>query len=460
MAIALRRTRPARGAYIVVTFLVLLTTAFATFVGGRTYPALALEQAPFGRLADVPAFDPIENVTLGLPSNAGNGPTVPAPRASIRCMELYPTQLIMLAGGKAVKLITLKQPITTLHQLVAIANQPDWISESGSHITMKAGVITEVGTSLEIDAPLTTELTMNVRMGVLIAALGAKLDFNGVYVHASDADTPRTGSRTAVRTDLGRPLIFATDASVMNMTNSTFEYLGRDWNSSYGTTWSKLATGTVRNSTFIHDFIGVYTDHAVNLKVLDSKFLENSLYGIDPHSYSTGLLIEGNTSNNNGRHGIIFSDHVTGSVVKNNITNGNGLNGIMMDEASSDNQILNNVSDHNLSDGIVMASSSKNLVSFNTVKNNRVGLHSRGDSANNAFSQNIVTKNKLAAQGVNLAGNHASENGGEWQLKRMVIVWISGALVLLWLYMTTFLSYRTTTKRRLGSTEHLEGATA
>jgi len=31
---------------------------------------------------------------------------------------------------------------------------------------------------------------------------------------------------------------------------------------------------------------------------------------------------------------------------------------------------------------------------------------------------------------------------------------------LLWLYMTTFLSYRTTTKRRLGSTEHLEGATA
>jgi mannuronan 5-epimerase len=460
MATTLRRTRPARGAYIVVTFLVLLVTAFATFVGGRTYPRLALENAPFGRLADVPAFDPIEDVTLGLPTNAGNGPSVPTPQANIRGMELYPTQLIMLAGGKAVKLITLTQPITTLHQLVGIVNQPDWISESGSHITMNAGVIIEVGTSLAIDAPLTTQLTMNVRMGVLIAALGAKLDFNGVYVHASDANTPRTGSRTAVRTDLGRPLIFATNASIMNMTNSTFEYLGRDWNSSYGTTWSKQATGTVRNSTFIHDFIGVYTDHAVNLKVLDSKFSANSLYGIDPHSYSTGLLIEGNTSNNNGRHGIIFSDHVTGSVVKNNITNGNGLNGIMMDEASSGNQILNNVSEHNLSDGIVMASSSKNLIAFNTVKNNRVGLHSRGDSANNAFSQNIVTKNKLAAQGVDLAGNHASANGGEWQLKRMVIVWISGGLILLWLYMTTFLSYRTTTKRRLGSTAHVEGATA
>jgi mannuronan 5-epimerase len=446
------RVRRARGAYTVVTFTVLLFVAFATFIFGRSNPTLTLQKAPFGRLADVPAFDPIEDVTLGLPTDSGTSKIVPPAEASIRAMELYRTQIVMLAGGKAVRLITLKQPITSLHQLVGVVNDPDWISESGTHITMNAGIITEVDTDLNIAAPTTTDVTMNVRQGVLLAALQATLDFNGVYVHASNPNTPHGGSKTAVRTDLGRPLIFASNASTMNMTNSRFAYLGRDWNSSYGASWSKKSTGTVKNSTFDHDFIGVYTDHAVNLEVIDSTFLHNALYGIDPHSSSTNLLIEGNTSDYNGRHGIIFSNNVTHSVVKDNTTDYNGLNGIMMDEASSGNTITNNVSIDNQSDGITMADSSRNVITYNTVRGNRVGLHSRGNSVGNAFSQNTVENNLSAAQGVDLAQNHASDNGGQWQLDRMVTVWLAGLVALFVFYLATFISYRLPGKKRLGST--------
>jgi len=88
----------------------------------------------------------------------------------------------------------------------------------------------------------------------------------------------------------------------------------------------------------------------------------NSLYGVDPHSGSSHLRIEYNTSNFNGRHGIIFSDHVTDSIVRYNVTKGNGLNGIMMDEASTGNTIQHNIIADNDSDGIVLANSNDNVV--------------------------------------------------------------------------------------------------
>jgi len=237
----------------------------------------------------------------------------------------------------------------------------------------------------------------------------------------------------------------AFDNSTMVITHSTFRYLGRDWNSSYGVAWSKGSSGSVSNSLFEKNFIGIYTDHSDGLQILNSQFYHNALYGVDPHSHSTKLLVAGNITNFNGRHGIIFSDHVTGGVVRDNTANGNGLNGIMMDEESTGNKIENNSVDGNLSDGIVMADSGNNDISGNTVTGNRVGIHVRGDTSTDTnVIGNTVSGNKVASQGIELPGNAVDSNGGEWQLSRFVAVWLAalGLLAVLSLLTWTNLHVR------------------
>ena len=426
-------SRNAKGAYKLVVATVFLAALIGSFVFGRTHTELAQEPAPFGRMSYVPSFDPIQDVTLGIPMDSGNNAaSVAIP--DIRAVVVLPTQILMRAGGVLSKVIELPAPVGTLHDLVAIIADPTWLSESGSTITLDAAVIVSFGGTMSVSAPVTTELVMTVRQGVFLAATQSRLTLSGVDVHASDTDTPTAGSATAVREDLGRPFVLASENSTMVITDSTFRYLGRDWNSSYGVAWSKGSTGSVSDSIFENNFIGIYTDHSDGLQILNSQFYHNSLYGIDPHSQSTNLLVADNISNFNGRHGIIFSDHVTNGIVRNNTTIGNGLNGIMMDEASTGNRIENNTVENNLSDGIVMADSGSNVITDNVVTGNRVGIHVRGATSTNTIaSGNVVSANKMAAQGIELDGNSVEANSGQWQAGRIGVVWVValGVLALL-----------------------------
>jgi mannuronan 5-epimerase len=420
------RNRSRAGGYLVVVAVVLGIGLVATFVLGRSYSRLALQQEPLRRAAYVPSFDPIEDVTLGLPPNSTNR-IVSKPDAAIRAIEVYPTQTIMLAGGRAVRSIDMPAP-PTLHRLARVIASPRWIAESGSKVTLNAALVIEHGSSMRIAAPVTSELVMNVRPGVFLAAALGELTLTGVDVHASDTKVPGTFAQPA--REAGRPFILASAGSTMTVRRCTFRYLGRDWNSSYGLSWSKGSTGSVSNSVFAHDFIGVYSNGAEGLRVKHNQFYHNSLYGVDPHSGSSHLLIEYNTADFNGRHGIIFSDHVTDGVVRYNVAKGNTLNGIMMDKSSTDNIITHNTVVGNKSDGIVIANSSNNVVSANAVAKNRVGITVRGNTEHTVISGNTIADNVVAAQGTGLSGNRVYGNGGEWSARRIGLIWL-GTLALL-----------------------------
>jgi poly(beta-D-mannuronate) C5 epimerase len=421
-----RRNRPT--GYL-LTFVVVLGFALVgTFVLGRNYSNLALKKEPFHRLAYVPSFDPIEDVTLGLSPNSTNAVAAKS-TAAIRAIEVYPAQTIMLAGGKAVRIID-KQAPKTLHDLVKVINNRQWIYESSRTVIMNAAVVVEHGSSMTIAAPVTSGLIMTVRPGVFLAASHyGELRITGVYIRAADANVPHTyASPSAV---IGRPFVLASENSKMVITNSTFRYLGRDWNSSYGLTWSKGSTGSVSYSTFDHNFIGVYSNNSSGLRVTHNQFYYNSLYGIDPHSGSSHLLIDHNTSNFNGRHGIIFSGHVTDGIVEYNTTEGNGLNGIMMDEASTGDTIKHNVVRNNGSDGVVIANSSDDVVADNAVTANRVGITVRGYTTNTKVFGNTVNANKMASEGAVLSDNRAYDNGGDWSVRRIGLIWLSALALLM-----------------------------
>jgi mannuronan 5-epimerase len=428
--------RRRRAGYLIVTVTVLGLASICTFVFGRSYSTLALQKEPFGRLSYFPSFDPIEDVTLGLSPNAGNA-FAAKPDPSIRAIEVFPTQTIQFVGGKIVRVTNIDAPATLAKLARTVANRR-WISASGHSVNLRAAVVIEHGSSMSIAAPVTSELIMSVRRGVFLAADQGHLHLSGVYVHASDSKVPDTFTRPG--RVAGRPFILATENSSMTVNHCVFRYLGRDWNSSYGLTWAKESTGSVRNSLFERDFIGVYSNDATNLQVTHSRFYHNSLYGIDPHSYSSHLTITYNTSDFNGRHGIIFSNHVSDSVVRHNVTIGNGLNGIMMHEASSHNVIEDNVVVGNKSGGIVIANSSHEVVSDNAIRNDRVGIVVRGNSSDIVVADNSLTGNQMAAQGVGLDGNDVHGNGGQWLGRRIAMIWIFAFGVLLALLATTLLS--------------------
>jgi mannuronan 5-epimerase len=435
----MRARRSRAGGYVVVIAVVMGIALIATFVLGHTYSKLALQKEPFKRLTYTPSFDPVEDVTLGLPPDATNSNTGKQ-RASIRAIEVYPTQTIMLAGGKDVRTIDRHAP-ATLRGLVRLVHNPRWISESGHTVTMSAAVILEHGSAMTVAAPATPELVMTVRPGVFLAAVRAKLSLSGVYVHASDTKVPHTFSRPGVVD--GRPFILASQNSTLTANDCVFRYLGRDWNSSYGLSWSKKSTGYVTNSRFYHDFIGVYSNDSAGLKIDHNQFYYGSLYGIDPHSGSSHLTIEYNTADYNGRHGIIFSNNVTDSVVRYNVTRGNGLNGIMMDETSAHNIIEHNTVTGNKSGGIVMANSSDNVLAANLVKENQVGITIRGTTTNTQVYGNTVTGNDMAAQGTSLSHNTVYGNGGEWSAGRVGVIWLCALGLLLVLLVATRMSRRT-----------------
>src|SRR6476646_1643955 len=112
-------SRNAKGAFKLVTIAVIMTACIGTFVFGRSYTELPREKAPFGRMSVVPSFDPIQDVTLGVPMDSGNN-GVSAPMPSIRSITIMPTQILMRAGGIMARVIESPAPPTSLHDLVQI----------------------------------------------------------------------------------------------------------------------------------------------------------------------------------------------------------------------------------------------------------------------------------------------------------------------------------------------------
>jgi mannuronan 5-epimerase len=436
---SLRRRRSRRrgfAGYGIVTGAVIGAALISSFVLGRTYSELALQKEPFDRNQYTPSFDPIEDAVLGVSPNAGNAFAATLD-TNIHAIAVYPTQTLLLAGGKAVR--TIEQPAPrTLDDLVSAVHDTEWVSKSGGLVRLNAAVILQ-GTTMKAAAPQIKEVVMTVKKGVFLAANNhATLDIDGVYVHASDTNTPNAFLSPTVTQ--GRPFVLAVAGSTMNIDHSTFRYLGRDWNTSYGVSWSKGATGSITNSLLEHNFIGVYTNGAPALKVLKNTLNYNSLYGVDPHSGSTHIDIENNVANYNGRHGIIFSDHVTASTVRNNTTEHNGLNGIMMDAFSTGNVIDQNTTAFNKSDGIVLADSSNNTLTSNKVSNNRIGITARGNSIDTIAFNNVITHNQQAGQGIALSHNRTVSNGGEWRKDRIVLIWKIAAGLLIALLVTTWVT--------------------
>jgi parallel beta-helix repeat protein len=156
-------------------------------------------------------------------------------------------------------------------------------------------------------------------------------------------------------------------------------------------------SGALVRSRFVRNVFGAYSYEARDMRWLDDEFLDNVVYGFDPHDNSDGFLVEGNVATGNGRHGIIFSRFCDDNVIRHNRSFDNGWHGIVIDDGkhadgpSNGNVITGNDVRDNGKAGISIDGSSHNVVSHNRIDHQRYGVRVFRRSFGNVVRDNRIT---------------------------------------------------------------------
>jgi hypothetical protein len=133
-----------------------------------------------------------------------------------------------------------------------------------------------------------------------------------------------------------------------------------------------------------------------------NAFVQNDVYGLDPHDASNRFDVAFNLFLDNGRNGLVFSRGCVDNVVRGNVAVGNGGAGIMIDDG------------HLAADGdprhALVVPSDRNTVTGNLLAGNALGVSVDGGAANVVVS-NLALGNATGIRGADLlAGNTFAGN--------------------------------------------------
>lgn len=191
-----------------------------------------------------------------------------------------------------------------------------------------------------------------------------------------------------------RPFFVGWGGSETFVLGSEFASLGYNQSKSYGFTIAQYSEydnarlgrsaphAWLIESTFRDIYYGFYCYEAEDVAIVNNVYRDNIVYGIDPHDYSSNLLIAGNTVFDTiEKHGIIISREVNDSWIIDNHSYNNGLSGIVLDRQSRNNVVANNLVRDNQGDGIGLYESPDNLLWGNRLINNlRNGIRVRNST--------------------------------------------------------------------------------
>lgn len=321
--------------------------------------------------------------------------TIPADRG--RAIVLRLDSISLMESERIVRRIPFNgRREVALQEIVEAVADPNWVTGDGNGtVLLLAALLQDTGTLLRIAAPEVSEVRLASLPGVFMGGTSSVATIEGVSVRSwlPDKATPDTSTID------DRPFILYEDGSRLDIIRSEISYLGNDRVTAYGLSWRQGGTtGTLIESDIHHNFFGAYTHEARDMVFRGNRVHHNTFYGLDPHDYSTGLVVEDNAVWANGSHGIIFSRGVVDSVVRRNYSHNNAGNGIMMDLGSDRNTVQANRVENNHKDGIVIQGSSDLLVTDNLVRNNRQGIRSTKASLRNSFAGNRLIENSTGVE--------------------------------------------------------------
>jgi len=141
-------------------------------------------------------------------------------------------------------------------------------------------------------------------------------------------------------------------------------------------------------------YFGLFTNRAGVVRVIGNEFVDNVVYGLDPHDYSDGIVIARNlVSGTRFKHGIIISREVDNARIVENISADNAGSGIMLDRESDHAIVAGNVVYGNRGDGIAVYESHDARIEGNTIfANHNNGIYLR-NVAEAALVGNTIDRN-------------------------------------------------------------------
>ncbi|HEY3487152.1 MAG TPA: NosD domain-containing protein, partial [Gammaproteobacteria bacterium] len=211
-----------------------------------------------------------------------------------------------------------------------------------------------------------------------------------------------------------RPFLVSWSGSELYLINSRVESFGYFMSKSYGITVSRYSRSVreelkrdttpqawLIGSEFVDMFYGFYCYHVRDLVLVGNTYRDNIVYGIDPHDYSSGIIMGHNTVfGTKQKHGIIISRAVTDSWIFNNRSFNNRLAGLAIDRNSTNNLIAYNESFHNGSDGLTIYESSDNLIWENFFyANGKHGVSARNSTDIRLYHNRIIANGSFGVYG-------------------------------------------------------------
>ena len=325
--------------------------------------------------------------------------TYPCLRADdMRAVRVRMGSVELIEGGRLLERVDLppRDGPLPFEEVAALMEAYSWAVEVEPGVfELSAAVVQAPGTTMSVAAPRVKAVRLLDRPGVFIGGRGATARFEGVTVTSWD---PRRAGPDENPED-HRPFVVYEKGSRLEVVGSQMSFLGSDRTYGYGVMWGQGTTGEVADSTFDHNFFGVYTSSARDVAFRRSVFRDNLYYGLNLHTGTRDVLAEDNDAHGNGSHGIVGAGAVVHNVFTRNHSYANWGNGIVMDGGSDRNLIEGNTVEDNAKDGIVVISSSDVVVVGNVVRRHRVGVrvNQRG-SDRDAVRDNVIEDSQLGVQ--------------------------------------------------------------
>jgi parallel beta-helix repeat protein len=281
----------------------------------------------------------------------------------------------------------------TLPEMVNRIKDPAVLQQVGDAVLFRVPLLIDEGATLVIR-----------ERRVLLSAPDRAVIVNGGRLFVVDSnisswDPALQTLTTLVDDEQFRPFLLGGGGSETYIAGSHLRALGFAAEKAYGLTVSSGPARAVHpprlwliDSTLTDLFYGVYTFEAADIVIAGNRFLDNIVYGIDPHDASERMLIIGNVvERTRRRHGIVLSKKVRDSWIIGNLVRNSAGSGIVLDNRVEGVVIEGNMALDNAGDGIALLESRNVQIRNNRLLGNgRDGIRVRNSTRVTA-SDNLIS---------------------------------------------------------------------
>jgi parallel beta-helix repeat protein len=282
----------------------------------------------------------------------------------------------------------------------------DYIKRDENIYTLNRPLIIGADTSVIIN---NSELRMSQEKGAYIVSAGKFFIVDSKIFGWSDNESSPAWAKHEDKYKF-RPYITSYSGAEIYIANSELTALGYNNSKSYGLSitrgpnkilegddsFLKRSTGIIVDSSFNNLYYGFYSFEADGVVIVGNEYINNVIYGIDPHDRSENLVIAYNTTyDSNEKHGMIISREVNNSYIVGNLSFNNRGTGIMLERNSNNTMVYGNTVFNNQQDGISVFESDCNIIASNNIFDNAAaGVRNRNSYDVGVFYNNIADNKK------------------------------------------------------------------